>query len=844
MNIGRVDSALRGVLWLSVGFYALLIIHEFAGYIDTYPYFALDDSLANISYSLASEGRYGFLSSPFQAPTHALRHDGFFNYGPWYFYFGSILIWLFGYSIGLLRAIHLVALIITIVVAARWFKNKEGAIAAALYSLAVLMLFDTAHWPMVRPDIMVSLMAVLFVAFSGIAIKHNKAVFWFLAGLAAACSSFTHLIAWSVVFACAMVFFASQILEKQKGSDWFKKAMVNLFAVASGGFAGALMFFASFDFRFKEFISYIAGYNKFLGDMQPKGGYAGVLATHWSSAFGAFPYNSRTTWVFALIVVGILITIIAIFRGISSRKEILAYLFPPITVFILYAASLGRYANYHSGYVILLQVMALWSAGACVYILMRLMNIKFERVGAAISYVVIIMLIILVCNVSYKKTNTLSPRAEQLNQWVSISEYVNEMLTPLPAGARAWGTVMYGIENPTRIQLIQFGEGLYATASLSAAQKKALAPEYIVWGYPENRDNAVATLRGTTSSFDEFAHALPESQYTPVSMVYGKPYGVTRVYQRIDSFSDPTVIRPMISSYNPSTKQWTRMAGLPLSLKFNVVKPAQIKLGYSADVPEKAADQTVSATAEAGDYLIRVGIDQSSRQGGMGGIVSVASTHALSEVMSELGPSTDFAPYWSTDKESFLFHRHSGGDIFLSVCDLNHDAIMGGIDVYPLVPLKKFNEERSRFSLPTLTDWHPSTGIVVDTKEEAKLVVRGDNSQFGYQISSPVIEVEPNSLVTLRLPVTAEKGQVGIGVLEKSGQTWLVAPDSVKREIVFNTGNNTGFIVVVANYFPQPSATEPSRFTILKGAYSTMSRQEYYTDLLVKSRTSLGDKKR
>src|SRR5262245_24342778 len=62
----------------------LLVVHDFYTRVDRAVYLAADDSLANISYTLATEGRYGFLTSPVLVgkPRHV---GGQFNYGPWYF---------------------------------------------------------------------------------------------------------------------------------------------------------------------------------------------------------------------------------------------------------------------------------------------------------------------------------------------------------------------------------------------------------------------------------------------------------------------------------------------------------------------------------------------------------------------------------------------------------------------------------------------------------------------------------------------------------------------------------------------------------------------------------------
>ena len=113
---------------MSIGAYGLLIVHDFSNYIDRYPYLAVDDALVNVAFAMAKEGRYGFLASPMQAPGDWLRHHGFFNYGPWYFYFGAFLIWLFGYSLALVRSIHLLVLVAIIVVCAGRLENSQDPV--------------------------------------------------------------------------------------------------------------------------------------------------------------------------------------------------------------------------------------------------------------------------------------------------------------------------------------------------------------------------------------------------------------------------------------------------------------------------------------------------------------------------------------------------------------------------------------------------------------------------------------------------------------------------------------------------------------------------------------------
>ena len=92
-------------LWMVVVTYAALVTHDFYQNANHWVFLSVDDGLANEAYALASQGRYGFLSSP--ELSGIARHHGEVSYGPWYFYLAAGLIWLFGYSLTLVRSIHL-----------------------------------------------------------------------------------------------------------------------------------------------------------------------------------------------------------------------------------------------------------------------------------------------------------------------------------------------------------------------------------------------------------------------------------------------------------------------------------------------------------------------------------------------------------------------------------------------------------------------------------------------------------------------------------------------------------------------------------------------------------------
>jgi hypothetical protein len=87
-TIARVGLLLA---WLPVVIYGLITAQQFFHTANSAVFLSTDDAVGNISYALATEGRYGFLSSPLLAGM--ARHDGLFSYGPFYFYLGAGLIW-------------------------------------------------------------------------------------------------------------------------------------------------------------------------------------------------------------------------------------------------------------------------------------------------------------------------------------------------------------------------------------------------------------------------------------------------------------------------------------------------------------------------------------------------------------------------------------------------------------------------------------------------------------------------------------------------------------------------------------------------------------------------------
>ena len=106
----RLVSWTRALVYLTIAILLLVACHKFFRFIDAAPYVAFDDSFANISVFLATEGKYGIPVAPFAGVGRAIRPDStmnyVMNYGPPTFILGAALDWLFGTSYAVLRSTY------------------------------------------------------------------------------------------------------------------------------------------------------------------------------------------------------------------------------------------------------------------------------------------------------------------------------------------------------------------------------------------------------------------------------------------------------------------------------------------------------------------------------------------------------------------------------------------------------------------------------------------------------------------------------------------------------------------------------------------------------------------
>src|SRR6185436_15261357 len=202
--------------------------------------------------------------------------------------------------------------------------------AGAIVALGLLYSFDVGQWPMVRPDIAVSVFAVMLLVSAGLAIERGSAPAWFVAGLAAGCAALTHLIAWTLVPCCAFTLAIALVNDRPDK----RRTVGALLAVAAGFAVAVTMFYASFGFRVRDHLAFLRGYSGFLDTRDQSGS---PLAAHFHLGFW---YLSRAAQVAlaAGVAAGAGLVVASWRWPRGARTQVLAIVLPPVAVLCFYAA--------------------------------------------------------------------------------------------------------------------------------------------------------------------------------------------------------------------------------------------------------------------------------------------------------------------------------------------------------------------------------------------------------------------------------------------------------------------------------------------------------------------------
>lgn len=99
--------------------------------------------------------------------------------------------------------------------------------------------------------------------------------------------------------------------------------------------------------------------------------------------------------------------------------------------------------------------------------------------------------------------------------------------------------------------------------------------------------------------------------------------------------------------------------------------------------------------------------------------------------------------------------------------------------------------------------------------------VRSNDSPSGYQLVSPLIEVEPRRTLALQILGAVKEGEMCVGVLDGAQQRWLMSPTDARIGLLTDTADETHVRIVFSN-----CAHPPGTFEVRAMTYETFPRDE------------------
>ena len=365
---------------------------------------------------------------------------------------------------------------------------------------------------------------------------------------------------------------------------------------------------------------------------------------------------------------------------------------------------------------------------------------------------------------------------------------------------------------------------------MSPADRDGLAPAFLLWGYPERRDNTLSMLGRGRDLFEQTSQTLGTEHYAVVSLVYGAPYGATRVYARVTGARATRTSTPLVAAYDATRNQWLRRELPPLAVTFTPAERLTVRLGYSEPLSGRTAARTIRADVPAGIYLIRI-------TGAAGtGTLAATSKGEAEQTVGELGPDGDFAPY-RNDAAVYLLHAHSGGSLAVSQFADDSAPGFGAVEVIPIGAAVADSEKPAdhQFHSVAPSSWvTPMNTSVSTTTEGGTLVVRGDATQFGYQVLGPRTSGTAGSRVGARVSLTQTSGYACVGALNGTEQRWLVAPTLAQPEYWFDIDGTGAFRMVVTNCNVAARGNVASAFRV-ESASIAIDGPELYVDRLMRA---------
>lgn len=814
-------------------FYVLAAIHIFFSHAKSAPVFTLDESLANVSFSMAELNRYGTQSIPLLDATNKPQFHDYFNYGPAYYLYGAGLTWLFGFSLVLLRFIHLLSIIFICVLALFFFLRKSVSVGC-VFSVYALYMYCHHHWPIIRCDTFCSVFAFLGLVCTGYAIRKISITAWFGAFFFTANAFFQHPITLPLLPALVAVWIVWFLSNKSKTDSWWKpdrRDMASFLAGLSGLVLALFLFMVLIDFRIFDIFEIYGNvksiyHTKGPSDMNAFQAYTSHLSNHLRYAWG----ESNTAKWFSFVQYFVGLTVVALMmRKNKPNWDCIAYLAPPTFFGLCYQLGIGFYPNSFAGYAILIQLMVGWTSAAFLALTIGAIKKRFASWDRPIESVLCLgiagVALITALN-SLKQPNNWQHMERQNTNFIS---YYNHVIDPLPLKAKVWGSGMFGMESSLRIELIKFPQGVFLAKHFPIEERLRHAPDYLILGHDEVRYYTDFLLRGDEDSLlenrdelsgfhyrylalKEAVTVFPAWDYRLTGQVLTKTYGLTRIYSKTSIARDGQYI----AYNNGESPQWWHTVEGDIDFDFTRCDPVTIDIRSSSPFA-MTANYSLKTDIEAGVYSLDVTVNDSSTD--MYGLIIVTpdSPHRTSYTLT--GYDFISVPYFPGESPLRFLVDHPGGTMFISQFSSSTDVSFHVAKVQRVTGMEIDHDSNyQQIPIPSLTKWIPYTqsGAIVESVDKNSLRMRSDLTQWGYQVSSPAIPVPSDMDFELSLPLEVLQGCVGIGILDAKGQ-WLKTPVQGKREIAFHSGPSKYITIVVSNNYYIPPEI-PSQFILKMGS--------------------------
>lgn len=158
-----------------------------------------------------------------------------------------------------------------------------------------------------------------------------------------------------------------------------------------------------------------------------------------------------------------------------------------------------------------------------------------------------------------------------------------------------------------------------------------------------------------------------------------------------------------------------------------------------------------------------------------------------------------------------------------------------GVALYRLMPYQRdeaFSVARNQLpelpgKLPPVDQWERvSVQSAMQPAAAGGFEFEGDNTQFGYQLMTPPIFVQPGLSYVVRARFEPLDGRTCLGILTGDQQRWIVPPDGTSIEYPFSSAGVEAFRLVIANCNLSDIDNPVTKVRVSGGSYAALSVPE------------------